>query len=226
MPDRPDPRPATAADPGAPSLIPPGAVEHLRRADPVLRGVVDRVGPIRRLPDPDPWRSLVGSIISQQLSVKAAATIEGRVAALAGADGFPAPDQLVALPEETLRACGLSGAKTRYVRDLAQRWLDGSIPHERLAEMPDEEVVATLTAVRGIGRWTAEMVLIFTLARPDVLPVDDLGFRNAVQRAYGLAERPRPAALHALAEPWRPFRSAATLYLWRSLDFGPPASNG
>jgi len=202
----------------APTLIPAGAVEHLRAADPVLRGVIDRVGPIQRQGDPDLWRSLVGSIISQQLSVKAAATIEGRVAALAEAGGFPGPEQILALPDEHLRACGLSQAKTRYVRDLAGRWIGGTLPHEALPSMSDEEVVATLTEIKGIGRWTAEMVLIFTFARPDVLPVDDLGFRNAVQRAYGLPERPTPAALHPLAEPWRPFRSAATLYLWRSLS--------
>jgi DNA-3-methyladenine glycosylase II len=199
------------------SLIPMGAVDHLRAADAVLRVVIDRVGPIHPAPDPDLWRSLVGSIISQQLSVKAAATIEGRVAALAEADGFPGPEQLLTLPEEHLRACGLSQAKTRYVRDLAAHWLDGSLPHETLPSLPDEEVIATLTRVKGIGRWTAEMVLIFSLGRPDVLPVDDLGFRSAVQRAYSLAERPRAAELHALGEPWRPFRSAATLYLWRSL---------
>jgi DNA-3-methyladenine glycosylase II len=212
----------TGPEPAA--LIPPGAVEHLREADPVLREVIERVGPLQRAADPDLWGSLVGSIISQQLSVRAAATIEARVAALTDGDGLPGPDRILGVPEEQLRACGLSGAKTRYVRDLAQRWLDGSLPHERLPSMPDEEVIATLTQVKGIGRWTAEMVLIFTLARPDVLPVDDLGFRNAVQRAWRLDDRPRPAELHPLAEPWRPFRSAATLYLWRSLD--PAATPG
>ncbi len=197
--------------------FPPAAVEHLRRADPVLREVIDRVGPFEPGHEPDLWRSLVGSIISQQLSVKAAATIEGRVEALGDGDGFPGPQRLLALPEETLRACGLSGAKTRYVRDLAQKWLDGLVQPERIASLPDEEVIAELTRVKGIGRWTAEMVLIFTLRRADVLPVDDLGFRNAVQRAYGLPERPGAAELQRLSEPWRPYRSLATLYLWRSL---------
>jgi DNA-3-methyladenine glycosylase II len=183
----------------------------------VLREVIDRVGPFEPGHEPDLWRSLVGSIISQQLSVKAAATIESRVAALGDGEGFPAPQRLLALPEEALRACGLSGAKTRYVKDLAGKWLDGTLQPERIAALPDEEVIAELTQVKGIGRWTAEMVLIFTLRRPDVLPVDDLGFRNAVQRAYGLAERPGASELQRLGEPWRPYRSIATLYLWRSL---------
>jgi len=201
----------------SPVSFPPQAVDHLRRADPVLREVIDRVGPFEPGHEPDLWRSLVGSIISQQLSVKAAATIESRVAALGDGEGFPAPQRLLALPEEVLRACGLSGAKTRYVKDLAGKWLDGTLQPERIAALPDEEVIAELTQVKGIGRWTAEMVLIFTLRRPDVLPVDDLGFRNAVQRAYGLAERPGASELQRLGEPWRPYRSIATLYLWRSL---------
>ncbi len=201
----------------SPVSFPPQAVDHLRRADPVLREVIDRVGPFEPGHEPDLWRSLVGSIISQQLSVKAAATIESRVAALGDGEGFPAPQRLLALPEEALRACGLSGAKTRYVKDLAGKWLDGTLQPERIAALPDEEVIAELTQVKGIGRWTAEMVLIFTLRRPDVLPVDDLGFRNAVQRAYGLAERPGASELQRLGERWRPYRSIATLYLWRSL---------
>ncbi|HEV2131620.1 MAG TPA: DNA-3-methyladenine glycosylase [Longimicrobiaceae bacterium] len=197
--------------------FPPEAVDHLRRADPVLREVIDRVGPFEPAHEPDLWRSLVGSIISQQLSVRAAATIESWVAALGDGVGFPEPQRLLALPEETLRACGLSGAKTRYVKDLAGKWLDGTLQPERIAALPDEEVIAELTRVKGIGRWTAEMVLIFTLRRPDVLPVDDLGFRNAVQRAYGLPERPGAAELQRLGDAWRPYRSIATLYLWRSL---------
>src|SRR5690606_17798109 len=141
--------------------IPPGAVEHLRAADPVLAGVIDRVGPIQPSAEPDVWWALVDAIASQQLSVKAAATIIGRVAAL-GEDGRPGPEQVLATPDETLRACGLSGAKTRYVKDLAQKWLDGTLQPHRLDAMDDAEVVAHLVAVKGIGRWTAEMVLIFT----------------------------------------------------------------
>ncbi len=201
--------------------FPSEAVEHLRRSEPVLSRVIDRVGPFTPSHEPDLWRSLVSSIISQQLSVKAAATIEGRVAALANGGDFPTPQELLALPGETLRACGLSGAKMRYVQDLSSKWLDGTLRHDLIPALSDEEVIAELTRVKGIGRWTAEMVLIFTLQRPDVLPVDDLGFRTAVQRAYELAERPGAAELQRLAEPWRPYRSLATLYLWRSLAVVP-----
>jgi DNA-3-methyladenine glycosylase II len=199
-----------------PRLVEGRAVAHLRSADPVLARVIEAVGPLDRRAEPDLWRSLVGSIISQQVSTRAAATITARFAALAG-DGFTGPTFVVAAEDEVLRACGLSRAKARAVRDLAERWIDGRLPWRALPDMHDDKVVETLCAVVGIGRWTAEMVLIFSLARPDVLPVGDLGFREAVRRAYGLAERPDPSALAPLAEPWRPFRSAATLYLWRSL---------
>lgn len=202
----------------AKQVIPAAAVAALRERDPVLRAVIDRVGPFEASYEPDLWWSLVDAIASQQLSVKAAATIVGRVDALVPEGSRPTPADLLALPDEALRGCGLSGAKTRYVKDLAARWLDGSLEPDRLPAMPDEEVVEHLTRVKGIGRWTAEMILIFTLARPDVLPVDDLGLRVAVQRAYGLAERPGRAELTEIGEAWRPFRSAATLYLWRSLN--------
>jgi DNA-3-methyladenine glycosylase II len=198
--------------------IPAAAVAALRERDPVLRAVIERVGPFEASYEPDLWWSLVDAIASQQLSVKAAATIVGRVDALVPGERRPTPAELLDLPDEALRACGLSGAKTRYVKDLAARWLDGSLEPDRLPAMPDEEVVEHLTRVKGIGRWTAEMILIFTLARPDVLPVDDLGLRVAVQRAYDLPERPGRAELTEIGERWRPFRSAATLYLWRSLN--------
>ncbi len=201
--------------------FPPEAIEHLRRADPVLREVIDRVGPFEPGHEPDLWRSLVGSIISQQLSIKAAATIVGRVAALANGSDFPAAQEILALPEETLRACGLSGAKTRYVKDLAAKWLDGTLRPDLIPALPDEEVIAELTQVKGIGRWTAEMVLIFTLGRPDVLPVGDVGIRRAVQRSYGLDAPPSADDLVRIAEPWRPHRTLACLYLWRSLDNAP-----
>lgn len=167
--------------------------------------------------EPDLWWSLVDSIGSQQLSIKAAATIVGRIAALAPGDGRPAPVEIAATPDETLRACGLSRAKVAYVKDLAGKFLDGTLDPEAIALLPDEEVISELTRVKGIGRWTAEMILLFTLRRPDVLPVDDLGLRNAVQRAFGLETRPSPAEVLRLGESWRPHRSTATLYLWRSL---------
>jgi DNA-3-methyladenine glycosylase II len=196
--------------------IPPEAVSHLRAADPVLAGIIERVGDFEPFHEPDLWRSLVDAIVSQQLSIRAAATIVSRIAATSS-NGFPTPEEILALEEEVLRACGLSRAKVAYVRDLAGRWLDGSLDPDRIPDLDDEAVIAELTRVKGIGRWTAEMALIFTLRRPDVLPVDDLGFRTAVQRAYGMDARPKAPELRTLAEPWRPHRSVATLYLWRSL---------
>jgi DNA-3-methyladenine glycosylase II len=211
-------------DPGAQrptgTVYPPEEVAYLREADPRLRRVIDRVGEIERTLEPDLWWALVDAICSQQLSVKASATILGRVAALTG-NGRPGPEEMLALPDPTLRGAGLSGAKTRYVKDLAARWLDGSLPHAAIPTLADEEVIAALTQVKGIGTWTAEMVLMFALGRPDVLPVDDLGIRVAAQRIYGLSERPGPEALRELAEPWRPYRTLACRYLWRSLTLPP-----
>lgn len=196
--------------------VPDEALDHLRRADPVMRGVIDRVGSFAPPHEPDLWRALVEAIAGQQLSIRAAATIVERLAST-GENGFPTPPEVLASSDDTLRGCGLSRAKTAYLRDLAAKWLDETVDPERLRELDDDAVVAELVQVRGIGRWTAEMALIFCLRRPDVLPVDDLGFRSAVQREYGLAERPDAATLRAVAEPWRPYRSFATLYLWRSL---------
>lgn len=199
------------------STIDPAAVAALRQADPVLATVIDRVGPFEPSHEPDVWWSLVDAIASQQLSVRAASTIVGRLRAL-GPDGSPpAPDRVLAVPDDDLRACGLSRPKVAYVKDLAQRFATGTLRAERIRQLDDEAVVAELTAVKGIGRWTAEMILIFTLGRPDVLPVDDLGLRTAVQRAFELPDRPPPADVSRLGEAWRPYRSVATLYLWRSL---------
>ena len=209
-------------DPNAPvrrpehSPYPEEAVAHLRAADPRMADLIDRIGPLEQALEPDLWWALVDAICSQQLSVKAAATILGRVAALGG-NGRPGPEQVLALPDEALRGAGLSGAKTRYVRDLATRWLDGSLSHAEIPSMSDAAVIEALTAVKGIGTWTAEMVLMFALGRPDVLPVDDLGIRVAAQRVYGLDERPGPEPLLRLGEPWRPWRTLASRYLWRSL---------
>jgi 3-methyladenine DNA glycosylase/8-oxoguanine DNA glycosylase len=202
----------------AKQTIPAEAVAALRACDPVMKDVIDRVGHFEASYEADLWWALVDAIASQQLSVKAAATIAGRVAALTPGEARPTPREILEVPDETLRACGLSGAKTRYVKDLATRWLDGTLEPDRLPSMPDEEVVEHLTSVKGIGRWTAEMILIFTLGRPDILPVDDLGLKVAVQRAYGLEERPGRAEVLEIGERWRPYRSAATLYLWRSLN--------
>jgi DNA-3-methyladenine glycosylase II len=201
------------------------AVEHLRAADPVMRALVEAHGPLtleerRRGRPADPYGALVRSIVGQQLSTKAARSIYGRLLELFGGR-TPAPDELLAIDPELIRSAGLSRPKVAYLRDLAARVEDGELAVDRLAELDDEGVVAALTAVRGLGRWTAEMFLIFHLGRPDVLPVGDLGIRRAVERAYGLPHPPEPPALEEIAGPWRPHRTLACLYLWRSLDNAP-----
>ena len=165
----------------------------------------------------DAYGALVRSIVGQQLSTRAARTIYGRLAALFGGRA-PVPSELLSTDDEALRAAGLSRQKTAYLRDLAHHILDGTLELDHLHELPDEEVVARLVAVKGLGRWTADMFLMFHLGRPDVLPVGDLGVRRAAERAYGLNEIPDADRLRALAEPWRPHRTLACLYLWETLD--------
>ena len=190
----------------------------LARRDPILRDLMRRHGPCRLADSQhtDPFQALVHAIISQQLSTKAAATIAGRVDALL--DGLPMPARVSAVSDAQLRSAGLSGQKVRYLRDLCARIGDGTLPLDALDRMPDEEVIAALTRVKGIGRWTAEMFLMFRLHRPDVLPVGDLGIVKAVQRAYRLRAVPSPTRLLRLGESWRPYRSVACWYLWASLD--------
>jgi len=198
---------------------------HLRRADPVLAGLIDAGGPLPARPDrrgrpEEPYGVLVRAITGQQLSVKAAASIWQRVVDRFG--GTPTPKQILGDDPEELRvASGFSRAKVTYLRSLAEHVLSGELELDRLPDMPDGEVIRELTAVKGIGEWTAHMFLIFTLERPDVLPTGDLGVRNAAKRAYGLERPPAPTELAALAEPWRPYRTRACLYLWRSLDNEP-----
>ena len=167
------------------------------------------------------YGALVRTIAGQQLSVHAARAIWGRL--LEHFDGrVPTPREILGEDPETLRAAaGFSRAKVVYLRSLAEHVLDGELELDRLAELGDDEVIRELTAVKGIGDWTAHMFLMFTLHRPDVLPVGDLGIRNAAMRAYGLEAPPGPAALEALAEAWRPHRTRACLYLWRSLENTP-----
>jgi DNA-3-methyladenine glycosylase II len=204
------------SEPIASREVPAEARAHLRAADPVLAPVLDRIGTLQFRTDPDVWASIVGAIVGQQLSTRAAATIRGRVAALGG-DRFPPPDLILVTPDEDLRACGLSRAKLTYVRDAAERWTAGEIRPEELVQLSDDEIIERLVRIRGVGRWTAEMVLIFCLERPDVLAVDDLGIRSAVQKLYGLADRPGREELMLLGERWKPYRTYASLYLWRSL---------
>jgi DNA-3-methyladenine glycosylase II len=164
----------------------------------------------------DPWSVLVRAVVGQQLSAKAAATIFARVLEPYGGR-MPSPEELLKASEKDLRAAGLSGRKVEYVHDLARHVSDGELELESVATMSDEEVIEEITAVRGFGRWSAEMFLIFHLGRPDVLPVGDLGIRRAVERQYGLDELPDADELERIAEPWRPQRTLACLYLWETL---------
>jgi len=200
---------------------------HLRRADPVMGRLIDDFGgPLPaerdgRARPADHYGALVRSIAGQQLSVKAAASIWRRLVERHGGS-MPTPEQILADdPEEMRVACGFSRAKVAYLRSLAEHVLSGELELERLPELPDGEVIRELTAIKGIGEWTAHMFLMFTLHRPDVLPTGDLGVRNAAMRAYGLAAPPAPVELEAIAEPWRPHRTRACEYLWRSLDNEP-----
>jgi DNA-3-methyladenine glycosylase II len=198
---------------------------ELMLADKVLRRVMEERGPIdpaidRRGSRPDPWEALARAIVGQQLSTKAAASIWAKLQAKFGGR-TPTPEELLRKRRPTLRKAGLSNAKVEFLRDLAKRVGDGRLDLKRLASLPDEDVTAELIAVKGIGSWTAEMFLIFHLARPDVVSLGDLGIRRAVQIAYEMEELPGPEELEKLAEEWRPHRTLACLYLWRSLDNTP-----
>jgi DNA-3-methyladenine glycosylase II len=196
------------------------ATEHLRRVDPGHFGpLIERVGPCLLRPRPDRFGTLVRAIIGQQISSRAAASIAGRLQSIAGETHEPAA--LIKLGEDTLRSVGLSGVKARYILNLSEAVASGAVPLDQLDGWEDETIIASLTAVKGIGVWTAEMFLIFALNRPDVLPVGDLGVRVGIRDRHGLAELPKPQHCRELAEPWRPFRSVASWYLWRSAD--PPA---
>jgi DNA-3-methyladenine glycosylase II len=193
----------------------------LMRRDPVIATLIRRHGEcgLASAQRTDPFHALLHAIIAQQLSTKAARTIEGRFSAIFG--GNPAPGTVVNVTDEQLRAVGLSPQKVKYVRDLCARILDGSLDLETLGSLTDDEVIAALTGVKGIGRWTAEMFLMFRLHRPDVLPVGDLGIVKAVQRAYKLRSLPTPERLTKIGETWRPYRSVACWYLWASLATPP-----
>jgi DNA-3-methyladenine glycosylase II len=193
---------------------------HLARRDPVLKDVIRLVGAYTLQPDANNrFGMLVRSIVAQQISSKAAAAIHGR---LKEAVGDPiTPKAILKAKDEVLRAAGLSAGKALSLRDLAQQVHSEAVPLHELHSRHDEEVIEHLIPVRGIGRWTAQMFLIFALGRLDVLPVDDLGLRAGARRAYGLAELPNRKELEALAEPWRPYRTIATWYFWRSLGAVP-----
>jgi DNA-3-methyladenine glycosylase II len=206
------------------------AVVHLRAADPVLAELIDRIG-VDGLGDPragrpaDHYGALVRSIVGQQLSTKAARAIYARLTDRFGGRTPTPVEVLQDNPDELRVAAGLSRAKVVYLRSLAEHVRDGSLELERLDELPDDEVIAELVAVRGIGTWSAHMFLMFHLQRPDVLPVGDLGIRRAAMVAYGLEQLPTPAELERIAEPWRPHRTLACRFLWRSLDATPVLSD-
>jgi DNA-3-methyladenine glycosylase II len=199
---------------------PAGAARHLRKADATLAGLMKRAGPfaleVRKLHDP--FEALARNIIYQQLHGKAAAAIHARVLALFGG-GRLRPEDILNAPDEALRGAGLSGSKLAALRDLAAKAADGTVPTlARLRRMPDEEIVERLTRVRGVGRWTVEMLLMFRLGRPDVLPVGDFAVRKGFALAYGLDESPKPKELMEYGERWRPYRSVASWYMWRAVE--------
>lgn len=194
----------------------PAAIPHLRRGDRLLRDVIDAAGPCTLTVRRDRFAMLANSILSQQISTAAARTIRARLVERAG--GRLAADALLSLSDEDFRGCGVSSQKIGYLRDLSGRVAAGTLPMERIGRLGDEEVIERLTAVKGVGRWTAQMFLIFALGRPDVLPHDDLGIRNAIRRLYGLPEIPKRNEIDRIAEPWRPYASVASWYLWRSLE--------
>jgi DNA-3-methyladenine glycosylase II len=193
----------------------------LLRRDPILADVIRRHGPcgLAAAQRADHFTALVRAITGQQLSTKAAATIFARLVALMPAGLTPAA--LAAISDEQMRAVGMSRQKSSYFRDLCDKVMSGALPLDSLDAMSDEEVISALTQVKGIGRWSAEMFLMFRLHRPDVLPLDDLGIVNAVKNVYGLRKKPTAERIRKIGEAWRPYRSVASWYLWRSLDNEP-----
>jgi DNA-3-methyladenine glycosylase II len=211
-----------------PHVSPPyagDAVAHLKRVDPILGGVIDRVGPYRIPRRPDRFQALVRAIIFQQLAGRAAQSIYDRFVKQVGGKRFPTPALVLAASDEVLRAAGLSRGKMAYIRDLAGHVRDRTLNFHRFSAMNDDAIITDLTRVRGIGRWTAEMFLMFNLHRPDVFPVDDLGVRNAVARLYAMVAPPPPKELREFGERWRPYRTVAAWYLWQSMSVVTPGDS-
>jgi DNA-3-methyladenine glycosylase II len=196
------------------------AIKHLRK-DAVLREIIDRVGPCTLAPRRDYFVCLVQSILSQQVSVKAADAMYRKLAGRMPGRKVTPRNVLTFLQtaaEEEIKSCGLSRQKRGYVFDISQKWIDGTIQPRRFAKMSDEELVEHLTVIKGIGRWTVEMTLIFVLCRPDVWPVDDLGIQESVKRHFKMKDRPKAKEIINFADAWKPWRSVATWYLWRGKD--------
>lgn len=192
------------------------AVNHLKKSDPVLRAIIERVGPCRMQFSLAEFHSLAEAIVYQQLNGKAALTIFKRFSALAGEP--LTPEGILKLKDEQLRAVGLSKQKSAYLKDLAAKTRDGLLNFARLPDMSDEEVIKHLTQVKGVGVWTAHMFLMFSLRRPDVLPTGDYGVQAAISKHYKKRKLPKPHIMEKIAKPWAPYRSVACWYLWRSLD--------
>lgn len=193
------------------------ATAHLTAADPILARIIARHGACTLAHAGDPFAAVAQAIASQQISTRAAATILGRVTALIR-EGALTPEGVLAVPDEQLRAAGLSWRKVSYLKDCALRFADGTIDPTALKDAHAEAVIAALVAIKGVGRWTAEMVLIFSLGHPDILSTGDYGLRSAMQRHWNLPDLATPAEMETIAAPWRPYRSVASWYLWRSLS--------
>lgn len=199
----------------------PEAHKRLSKADPVMRRLIKEIGPCDLKPhrQRSPYEALVRAVAHQQLNGTAADTITRRFIALFPGLRFPTPADLATVSDEQIRAAGFSRAKTAAIRDITAKALDGTVPTRRaIARWPDDEIVTHLTECRGVGRWTVEMFLMFTLGRPDVLPGDDFGIQSGFRLAYGLEAMPKPKELLAHGERWRPFRTTASWYLWRAAD--------
>jgi len=192
------------------------AILHLKKNDPVLAAIIERLGPLQPSYRDPTFESLVRSIVFQQLNGKAARAIYDRLATAVG--GKLSPESILALSEEQMRACGLSKQKLAYIRDLAAKTLSGDVIFEQLPEMSDDEVIEHLTRVKGIGRWSAQMFLMFALQRPNVMPTGDFGIQNAIRKAYRKRKMPRPKEMLKLSRNWEPYCTLACYYLWRSLD--------
>lgn len=201
------------------SLGTPEALRHLRR-DPVLKGVIRQVGPCTLKPARrQPYEALVRAIAHQQVHGRAAEAILGRFLGCCAGPGFPAPEAVLALTPEQMRACGLSANKVLAIRDIAEKAALGVVPTRAAARrLTDDALIERLVPLRGVGRWTVEMLLIFTLGRADVLPVDDFGVREGYRLAAGLEDQPKPKALAEIGQAWSPYRTTAAWYLWRAAD--------
>jgi 3-methyladenine DNA glycosylase/8-oxoguanine DNA glycosylase len=193
------------------------AIRHIGRRDPIMRGIVRACGPFELRRRGTPFQSLMRALLYQQLAGAAAAAIERRFLALYGGRA-PSARELLQTTPEALRSAGLSRQKSSYLHSLAEHFESGAVTDRRLARMPDEDVIAAVTEIKGIGPWTAHMLLLFSLGRPDVLPVGDYGVRKAMMLSYSLSDLPDPKTMERIGEPWRPYRSAAAWYLWRTLD--------